>query len=555
MKASDLLVECLEAEGVRYVFGLPGEENEDLLFSIHNSKVSFVACRHEQGAAFMADVWGRLSGQAGVCLATLGPGATNLVTGIADAHLDKAPLVAITGQGDRQRLHKESHQAIDVVNLLRPVVKWNTSITVPDVIPEVVRKAFKLAELEKPGATHLELPEDIAKLESNGAPIQPRRVRRPAPDYKALSDALEILKSSQRPLIVAGNGAIRKLASKHLRDFVETTNIPVVTTFMGKGAISTQDEHSLFSVGITARDFVIDAFQQADVIMTVGYDVAEYDPEAWNTDGSQRIIHVDFEPAEVYTHYQPEVEVVCDISATLWELNQRLRQHSLRFENWAIPIRQRIRKDLNSYELKDGDPFTVPGTLHLLRRVMGLSDMLISDVGSHKVWISRNFPAYEPNTVIISNGLASMGLSLPGGVAAKLAYPDRRVVCAMGDGGFLMNAAEIETATRCGVHFPIIVFNDNNYGLIHWKQTNHRNASVSTRLTNPDYEKFADSFGIRGYSPKSLFELESVLRRVVTQQEMCIVEVPVDATVDMELTRKLEAENKGSRHVLTSAAR
>jgi len=541
MKASDLLVRCLEVEGVQYVFGLPGEENEDVLFSLDSSPIQFIPCRHEQGAAFMADVWGRLTGKAGVCLSTLGPGATNLITGIADAHLDKAPLVAITGQGDLDRLHKESHQALDIVDMLRPVVKWNTSIATPTVIPEVVRKAFKLAEMEKPGATHIELPEDIAKLPVDARPLEPRWVRRPAPDYKAVDQALKIIRSAAFPLILAGNGAIRKLASKHLRDFVEYTGIPVVSTFMGKGAVSARDDRYLFAAGMTARDFVLDAFACADVVIAVGYDVAEYDPEQWNPGRRIRIVHIDFEPAEIYTHYQPEVEVVCDISATLWTLNQQLRSSESLFENWTLPVRRRMEQDLDSYRLREGQPFTVPGTLHLLRRVMADTDTLISDVGSHKVWIARNFPAYEPNTVIISNGLASMGVSLPGGVAARLAMPDRRVVCAMGDGGFLMNAAEIETATRCGVSFPIIVFNDNDYGLIRWKQHTHHGRNVGTVLTNPDYVQFAESFGIRGYSPASLRELEDVLRRVVAEQEMCIVEVKVDPSVDLELTKKLEA--------------
>jgi acetolactate synthase-1/2/3 large subunit len=541
MKASDLLVRCLEAESVRVVFGVPGEETEDLLFSLAASGIRFVPCRHEQGAAFMADVWGRLTGTAGVCLATLGPGATNLITGIADAQLDKSPLVAITGQASLQRLHKESHQNIDVVAMLHPVTKWNTSIATPEVVPEVVRKAFKLAEREKPGATHIELPEDVASGEVDSSPIPPRRLRRPAPDYKAVDAAFALLTQARRPLILAGNGAIRKLASRHLRQLVEATGIPVVATFMGKGAVSCRDPRSLHAVGMVARDFVQAAFDEADVVMTVGYDVAEYSPVHWNRKRRLRIIHVDFEPAEVDGHYQPEVEVVSDISAALWELNERTRRGPLCFENWAKPVKDRIEADLASYVPAEGPPFTVPGTLHLLRGIMADEDRLISDVGAHKIWIARNFPAFEPNTVIISNGLATMGLSLPGGVAAKLAQPDRRVVCAMGDGGFLMNAAEIETATRVGVAFPIVVFNDLSYGLIRWKQRNRHAFEVGTVLTNPDYVKLAESFGIRGYSPRSLGELERVLREVVPAQQMCIVEVKVDPSPDLALSQKLDA--------------
>ncbi len=542
MKASDLLVRCLEAEGVRVIFGLPGEENEDLLFSLRGSSVRFVSCRHEQGAAFMADIWGRLTGRAGVCLSTLGPGATNLVTGIADAHLDKAPLVALTGQGGVERLHKESHQAIDVVGMLRPLVKWNTSISRPGVIPEVVRKAFKLAEMEKPGATHLELPEDVAKLETDAEPLVPRRVRRPSPDYKALETAVEVLRSARHPLILAGNGAIRKRASSHLRRLVEYTGIPVVNTFMGKGAVSARDPRSLLSVGMVARDHVQAAFDRADVVLAVGYDAAEYDPKIWNQARRARIVSLDFEPAEVDGHYQPEVELVADVSGSLWALDRRVRELGLRFGNWALPLRRRILDDLALYAPAEGAPLTVPGCLALLREVMGDEDVLLSDVGSHKVWIARNFPAYEPNTVLISNGLASMGVSLPGGVAAKLALPDRRVVCAMGDGGFLMNVQEIETATRAGVSFPILVFDDGGYGLIRWKQRDHRGGSVGTDLANPDFAALAESFGIRGYAPGTVAELRAVLREVVPAQQMCVVAVAVDPSCDEALTRRLASE-------------
>lgn len=539
MKVSDLIVKSLETEGVKYVFGLPGEETEDILFSLANSSIVFVSTRHEQGAAFMADVWGRLTGKAGVCLATLGPGATNLITGLADAHLDKSPVVAITAQGSMERLHKESHQAIDIVNMFKPIVKWNTQISHPEITAEALRKAFKLAEMEKPGVTHIEVPEDIAKFEVKAIPLEPMRVRRSAPEYKAIQKAVELLKMAKRPLIIAGNGAIRKLASKHLREFVAKTNIPVVSTFMGKGAVSDKDEHSLFAVGLKMKDYVMCAIDAADLIITVGYDVAEYDPENWNSKKDKKIIHIDFSPAEVYEYYQPTLELVCDISGALWELNNAVEKDSLTFSNWAHPVRELMLSDFATYSLEQGMPFTIPGALQIIRECMDDEDILLSDVGSHKMWIARNYPAYAPNTVIISNGFASMGIALPGGLAAKLVHPQRRIVAACGDGGFLMNSQEIETAKRMGIGYPIIVFNDNNYGLITWKQEAHTGRSFGTALTNPDFKLYAESFGIKGYSPNTLEELKQNLHEAISSQELCIVEIKVDPSKNQELNKKL----------------
>lgn len=542
MKVSDLLVACLAQEGVRYVFGIPGEEIEDLLFSMEQSSVQFVPTRHEQGAAFMANVWGRLTGKAGVCLATLGPGATNLITGIADAYLDNAPLVAITGQGGLTRSHHDSHQYLDIVNMLKPITKWNTAISSPEVVTEVVRKAFKLAEYEKPGPTHIELSENLAKIQAERKlqPLFPQRVRRPSPDYKAVAQMIALLRKAKRPLIIAGNGAIRKLASTHLTQFVARHNIPVACTFMGKGAISDRMEQSLLTVGLGFKDYVIEAVENADLVMTVGYDIAEYAPQNWNPTGQKPIIHIDFSPAEVYAHYMPQVETVGDISGALWELNQKLAEEHFAFDpDWYAPIRRRILADIASYELLDGKPFTIPGTLNLVREVLADEGLLISDVGSHKMWIARNFPTYYPNGCIMSNGLASMGIALPGALAASLVDPNRQIVAAMGDGGFLMNSQELETAKRSGARFTAVIFNDNDYGLISWKQRLSRGRSVHTTLGNPDFKAYAESFGIRGYRPRSVAELRQQLRRAIGSRELCVIEVPVDASVNTALVDKL----------------
>lgn len=544
MKVSDLFVKSLENEGIEYVFGVPGEENEDLLFSLEHSSIQFVATRHEQGAAFMADVWGRLTGKAGVCLATLGPGATNLMTGIADANLDKSPVVAITGQGDLERLHNSSHQNLDIVSMFRPITKWNTSITTADIIPEVIRKAFKVAEFEKPGATHLELPEDVAKENAPEMPmLKARQPSRPGPNNQAIEQTKKLLQEAQRPLIIAGNGSIRKGASGPLTDLVNTFNIPVVSTFMGKGAVSDNNKHSLHTIGLGFKDYVMQAVAEADLILTVGYDIAEYSPEAWNPGNKKAVIHIDFEPAEVYMHYHPEIEIIGDIQTTLVELYKILHENAPSFDReWYKPIRSKIRADIKSYAMQDDDPLTVPGTLHTLRPLLPADSLLISDVGSHKMWIARNYPTYCPNGCIISNGLATMGIALPGAIAASLQNPDRKVVAAAGDGGFMMNIQELETAKRLGVSFIAIVFNDNDYSLISWKQQMHTGRSTGTEISNPSFKALAESFGIKGYAPKTPAELNQQLGQAIEEDELCVIEIGIDSSVNQQLVEKLDAE-------------
>lgn len=541
MKVSDLLVRCLEAESVRFVFGIPGEETEDLLFSLEQSSIQFVPCRHEQGAAFIADVWGRLTGKAGVCLSTLGPGATNLMTPIADANLDKAPLVALTAQGGLDRLHHESHQQIDIVRAFAPITKWNSAIYDPKVLPEIVRKAFRLAELEKPGATHIELAEDVARLEVRDdiQPLLPKPGPRPHAHEQAIETAALLLREARRPLIIAGNGAIREHASHVLTRLVEEHNIPVVATFMGKGAISDRLPQSLFAIGTGFRDFVGEAVASADLVLTVGYDIAEYAPDRWNAGGDKTIVHIDSAPAEVYATYRVAVEVVGDIAAAIASLNAQLSPKPLAVEpGWHEPIRRRILQDIASYELRS-TPFTVPGALNIIREVLPDDGLLISDVGSHKIWIARNFPTYCPNGCIISNGFAAMGIALPGGIAAALAQPGRAIVAAMGDGGFLMNSQELETAKRLGVGYTIVVFNDNDYGLISWKQEISRGRSTGTRIGNPDFKAYAESFGIKAQRPGSLGELRAAFVEAVGSRELRLIEVPVDTSVNRELVIKL----------------
>ena len=537
MKASDVIARCLENEGVRYVFGVPGEEILDIIDSLVDSRIQFVPTRHEQGAAFMADAWGRLTGRAGVCLATLGPGATNLATGIADANLDRAPLVAITGQGGRDRIHKESHQYVDIVESMRPLTKWNARLEVAAIIPEVIRKAFKLAESEKPGACHIEVPEDVAEETADGAPLSPERTRRPSPDRAALQAAARLIEAASFPLIFAGNGVIRGGAAGELRAFSRRHGIPVVNTFMAKGCLPYDDPLCLFSAGLQARDYVSCGFEKADLIVSVGYDPVEYAPRFWNPDRKKTIVHIDFTPAEVDSFYQPAVEVAADVRETLELLGDLVKG-----EKDPAPfgvLRQFILEQIEEGARDDGFPLKPQRILRDLRGMMAREDILVSDVGTHKLWVARTFPAYEPNTVLISNGFAAMGFALPAAIAAKLAHPERRVVAVCGDGGFLMNVQELETAQRLGVALVCVIFRDGGYNLIEWKQQNQMGRTAGVRFGNPDFVTLARAFGARGVTVGAARELGPALREAFAHPGVSIVDVPVDYTENQRLTQRL----------------
>ena len=455
MKASDLLVKCLETEGVERIFGVPGEENADMMISLLDSPIEFVLCRHEQAAAFMADAYGRLTGKAGVCLATLGPGATNLVTGLADANMDRAPVVAIIGQGSTKRLHKESHQNMDSIRMVDPISKWAQSIYAGNNIPEVVRKAFKIAETEKPGVCVIELPEDVAKQDVDLEPMQPTRVRRPAADYKAVAQAVELIANAKRPIILAGNGAVRKRAAVQLRRLARKTGIGVVNTFMGKGAMPMDDEHCLYTMGLGSGDYNNLAFDDADLVIAAGYDLVEYAPAAWNrtNKADKKIIHMDFYPAEVDQDYPATVEIVSDLADALWQLNEGLNERlGDRLPLFDIADRKKLRdimtEDFAAERNDESFPVKPQRILWDVRQFLSDSDILLSDVGAHKMWISRYFQCKEANTCLISNGFCTMGFAMPGSIGAKFAQPDVRVLSISGDAGFMMNVQELETAVR-----------------------------------------------------------------------------------------------------------
>ncbi len=536
-KASDLFVECLEAEGVEYVFGVPGEETVDLSESLDRSSITFVPTRHEQGAAFIADAYGRLTGRAGVCLGTLGPGATNLVTGVADAFLDRAPLVVLTGQGELERMHKESHQYIDVVRLMRAITKWNAQVNDPAIIPEAVRKAFKLAEEEKPGPTHLELPSDVLAERAGGEPLPRRAAAPPRPAEEDVVRAAEIIQGARSPVALAGNGVVRGRAAEALRRFSAATGVPVAETFMGKGLLDPEAPGALGAVGLQEGDYRMAGFGEADVVVAVGYDLVEHAPRNWNPERDKRIVCLDSVPAEIDEYFVPEVELVGDLRAVLTRLaescegtapaggSERLREVVLRrFE--------RAGEDPDA-------PMQPPRVLFELRRVLGRRDVLVSDVGLHKLWIGRMFPAYEPNTVLISNGLSAMGFAVPAAIAAKLVHPDRAVVAVSGDGGFLMNAQELETAVRLGTPFVSVVWEDGRFGSIAWKQERAFDRRFGTDFGNPDFVGLAESFGMPAWRCESASEFGKRLEEALPLDVPTLIALPIDYSLDVAITSEL----------------
>ncbi len=536
MNAAELIVACLENERVRYVFGLPGEENLDLLDALLASSIRFIMTRHEQGAAFMADVYGRLTGRAGVCLSTLGPGATNLITGVADANMDRAPLVALTGQVGLDRMHKESHQYLDTVALFRPVTKWNVGLRTPEVIPEAIRKAFKLAQTEKPGATHIEVPEDVAGQAATGSPLLAQFPRLGPPAPEQVERARRVIAEARSPVILAGNGVARGWAAEALHRFAERLNIPVATTFMGKGVFPDDRPLALGTIGLQAHDYVNTGFDRADVVIAVGYDLVEYPPHLWNPDRDKQIVHVDMSPAEVDASYIVAVGVVGDITDSLEALVERVPP---REGAGASQLRQMLLEEMAQHRDDPAFPLKPQRILAELRAALGPEDIVISDVGAHKLWLARMYPCYRPQTCIISNGFASMGIAVPGAVAARLTHPDRRVVAVTGDGGFLMNSQELETAARLGTAFVVLVFADGTYGLIKWKQINRFGRPAFVDFTNPDFVRYAESFGAKGYRIQAADELAPVLREALEGNTLAVISCPVDFRENLRLTERL----------------
>jgi acetolactate synthase I/II/III large subunit len=540
-KASDLFVECLEAEGVKHVFGIPGEETLDLNESLDGSSIAFVPVRHEQGGAYMADMYGRLTQRAGVCLGTLGPGATNLVTGIADAFLDRAPLVALTGQADLERMHKESHQHLRVVPMLRPVTKWNARLYSAHTIPEVVRKAFKVAQAQKPGPTHIELPEDVMAQPVDGSPLPaPVGGFRQEPSGRELLEAAQIIRSADNPVVLAGNGVARNRAAPALREFARATGIGVAETFMGKGALDYQDERALGTVGLQSRDYALAGFDDADVVITVGYDLVEHAPENWNARGDKTIVSIDTAPSEVDAHFMTAVELVGDLYHVLSRLTDELRD--VRHGPPQSRLDDIVLGRLEAGRDDDAFPMQPPRALWEIRAALGRHDILISDVGLHKLWIARMFPAHEPDTVFIANGLAGMGIALPTAIAAKLVHPERKVVTVNGDGGFLMNVQELETAVRLGTPIVNVIWENRQYGSIVWKQDKKFGRHFGTDFTNPDFVKLADAFGMPAWRIEAVDDFGPTLRRALSLDVPSLIVLPIDYSLDVAISEELGTE-------------
>jgi acetolactate synthase-1/2/3 large subunit len=543
MKASDLLVQCLETEGIEYIFGVPGEENADFMMSLEESKtIKFILTRHEQGAAFMAEIYGRLTGNPAGCLGTLGPGATNLITGVADSNMDRSPMLVLTGQGSTARLHKESHQIMDVVKMFEPVTKWATTVIHPDTIPEIVRKAVRIARSEKPGAVLIELPEDVAKLESSRKPMMPKRFRRSVPDDKIVNKAFDMLKDAKRPVILAGNGCIRRRASKQLRIFCEKTGIGVISTFMAKGCVDMDADYCLYTIGLGSKDYVSLAIDDADLVITLGFDMVEYHPASWNPHRDKTIIHADFLAAEIDANYHPEVEMIGDLAHTLWMLNERVDQESL--PTYVLDGQRQCRNRM-SEEFEEHKDDRTDGAIRPqkaiwdARQALGPLDIVLSDVGAHKMWIARHYQCHEPNTCLIPNGFCSMGFALPGAIAANIVFTDRRVLAIAGDAGFLMNAQEMETAKRIGSNIVVMVWADNEYGLIAWKQDNQFGRHTDLAFGNPDWMTLADAFGWHGQYISKSEDLAAALETAFNEEGPSLVVIPIDYRENALLTRKL----------------
>lgn len=543
LKASDLFVRCLESEDVELIFGLPGEENADMMLSLLNSKIKFVLTRHEQSAAFMADVYGRLTDKVGVCLATLGPGATNLTTGIANANMDRSRVLAITGQTGINSLHKESHQNMDVITMFKPITKWNWSIRSADTIPEVVRRSFKISLEEKVGATHIEFPQDIAKMNSEILPIPVTETLRSPANMFLIKKAVQLILNAKKPLVLVGNGCIRENATFYVRKFVELTGICSINTFMGKGVISDKSERHLRTVGIKEADHVLLAMKESDLVIAIGYDLVEYSPKFWNPSLDKKILHIDFTSAETDTYYPPDVEIAADIELTLDLILSELEKEKQKdpcincYPFHDVPelfkkIKFEIDQNIKEYENDSSYPIKPEKLIIDVRKILNEKDIVISDVGVHKLWVAKIFDTYYPNTCIIPNGFCSMGFSLPGAIAAQLVHPEKKIVSMCGDGSFLMNMQELETAVRLKLPIIIVVWVDNEYGLISLKQKMEFGKSCFTKFDNPDFVKLAESFGAIGYKANSSEEFLTCLSLSKQSQD-----IPVIIAVDVDYSR------------------
>jgi len=537
---AELIVECLESEGVEYVFGIPGEENIHLVEALSRSPIRYVLVRHEQGASFMAETYGRLTGRAGVCSATLGPGAINLLLGTADATTNSTPLVALSAQVGMGRSFKESHQGVDLVSMFAPVTKWSALIATPDAAPEMIRKAFKLAQTERPGAVYLAVPEDVEKsvVPSGAAPLPVNVPRADEPSSDQIERAAVLLRDAVNPVVLAGHGATRAGAGDALIRFAEGLGIPVATTFHGKGVFPDDHPLALGAVGFMRHDYVNFGFDQSDVIVTVGYELQEFDPVRINPRGDKKIIHIHRFPAEVDLHYDVSVGLQSDMRSTLDALAVAVGR---RFDQrgHGARIRSLLADELERGAADDRFPLAPARIVSDTRAALGRDDIVLVDTGALKMWMARLYPTYAPNTCLMSNGLSTMAWTLPGAIGAKLARPEVKVLVSTGDGSFLMNSQEIETALRERIAMVILIWVDDAYGLISWKMDLELGHDVDTTFTNPDFVAYAESFGAVGHRVASADELLPTLRAALDADTVSVIACPVDYSANLELIRSL----------------
>ena len=538
IKASDLMVEALEREGVEYIFGIPGEENLDLLESLRNSKIKLVLTRHEQGAGFMAATVGRLTGKLGVCLATLGPGATNFVTAAAYAQLGAMPMLMITGQKPIKKSKQARFQIIDIVEMMGPVTKYARQIVHGANIPSAVREAIRLAEEERPGAVHLELPEDIA-AEQVDEPFlfEPRAARRPAAEAKAVAAAVKMIEEARHPLLLVGAGANRKRTSNMLKQFVELTGIPFICTQMGKGVIDERHPHYMGTAALSDNDSVHDATAAADLIINVGHDVIEKPPFFMSEDGF-KVLHISFASASVDAIYFPQLEVVGDIANAVWQINESIQVQ----EHWDFSTFRTVQRQVEEHTTeKSNDPSfpLVPQRLVSdVRKAMPDDGIICLDNGMYKIWFARNYKAYQPNTILLDNALATMGAGLPSALGASFVYPDRKIVAICGDGGFMMNSQELETAVRMKRNVTTLILRDDSYGMIRWKQADAGFEDWGLEFGNPDFVAYAESYGARGFRVEKTDDLVEMLTSCLEAGGVNVIEVPIDYAENASLMKK-----------------
>jgi len=528
MKASDLFIKALENEGVEYIFGIPGEENLDFLDSLRDSKIKFILTRHEQAAAFMAATYGRLTGRAGVCLATLGPGATNLVTAIAYAQLGGMPLVVITGQKPIKAGLQGKFQILDIVRMMEPLVKDSEQIVYGRQIPSLVRGAFRIAEEERPGAVHLELPEDIASEEVADDSVFPRQtIHRVFASDRAIEKAVKVIKAAKRPLLLVGAGANRKRIRQPLSDFVNKTGIMFFNTQMGKGVLSGDDANFIGTAAFSSKDYVHEAIKKADLIINVGHDIIEKPPFIMKGN-EQKVIHVNFHSAQIKDIYFPQVEVVGNISNSMDRINEALNECYACDRTWIEPIREKTRNAIHSLDNDTSFPMLPQRVVADVRKVLKDDGIVTLDNGMFKLWFARHYHAHQPNTLLLDNALATMGAGLPSAMACALMYPDRQVVAVCGDGGFMMNSQELETAVRLKLNLITIIFNDSGYGMIKWKQAGQDLSNFALDFNNPDFVMYANSYGATGHRIASSEELIPTMEKAFADGGVHVIDLPID---------------------------